>query len=181
MLHVKNLFLFLLVSLCGCLWFGHGPERAQARAVSVLSGEVSVDVVRGDVLSGGAMVFIPFIPGANTEAGPASDRVSLMIVKGAADAFTAKAGAFTLITEGDVDNARFVIEGDLERFDAERHSVFLGIGKKKSIIKIKGEVRERSTGEVVALISGSTTYSKQKDAALEAYEMGRAIGEKLQH
>ncbi len=177
----RRYFPLILLWLCcgGCLWSGHGPASP-----SVLSAPdaVSVEVIRDDLwAAGGSVVFIPFTPGANAEACPVVDRLSLMIVKGAADVFTERGGKFSFITDGDAQKAQFVIEGRIEEFDTGSRWKAFGVGKKDVTLKIKGEVREHKTGEVVALIFGYKAFKKTKDSERVAYELGRSLGEKVQH
>ncbi|MBF0388201.1 MAG: hypothetical protein HQL20_10200 [Candidatus Omnitrophica bacterium] len=169
----------LLFILGGCMWFGHLPAKP---AVHVLPEAVSLEVIREDLWAiGGGVAFIPFTPGAGAEAGSTVDRLSLMIVKGLADAFAEKSGAFYLLTEEEARNASFVIEGRIEEFTPASKLKIIGLGKKYATLKIKGEIREQKTGEVVALIFGVKNYKKNKDSELTAYDLGRSLGEKVQH
>lgn len=152
------------------------------QAMVVLPDPVSVEVIRDDLwAAGGELIFIPFTSGANTEAGAVVDRISLMIVKGTADVLTEKPGVFKYIFDGDAENARFVLEGRIEEFDTASRWRWIGIGKKKGTLKVKGEVRDRLSGALVAMISGVKTFVNVKDSELAAYGLGRVIGEKVRH
>ncbi len=171
--------MILLLDFGGCLWFkGTGVKSLESLQVE----GVTVSVIRDDLWrAGGQIGFIPFTPGPNAEAGQLVDRLALMIVKGTADSFIEKKGVFSLITDGNIDNALYVIEGQVEEFDTGSWWKFIGIGKKNMTFKIKGEVRDRKTGDVVARITGFKAFRRVRDAEKVAYALGFSIGERVQH
>ena len=166
----------------GCFGTAHKTVIPREKAAVHAPETLAVEVLREDLwIAGGSLVFIPFSPGVNAEAGPAVDHLALMIVKGTSDVFQERPGVFSLITDGDADSARFMIEGRIEEFDRGGSFKAIGIGKRAVTLKIKAELRERSTGQVLALITGFKAFKNLKEADAEAYSIGRAIGEKVQH
>lgn len=171
------LLLFMVVlSSSGCLWFGKkGPEPA--------NDGVSIQVIEDSLwTSGGALVMIPFTPGTDAEAGPKVDRIALSIVKGFSDAFSSnpdKQARFRLLTGEDVGRARYVIAGRIEEYDTGSHWRSIGIGKKDISLKIKGELRDRETGQVVALIFAYRSFRNAQDTDAVAYTLGNALGQKV--
>ncbi len=173
--------LLILLCLSGCNFFS--KRSVQSRLVQpVLGQEVAMTVIREDLWStGGKLVFIPFIPGSRAEAGQLVDRLSLMILKGAIEAFSDKSGVFQLMTEEDVNLAELILDGRIEEFSLAGKWSGVGLGRKESTLTVKGEIRERRTGAVVAIIFASRSFKKLKDSDQVAYALGRAIAEKVQH
>lgn len=164
--------------LPGCLWpFGAASQSGVEEAASL---PVSVQILNAGLLSGGGEIaFIPFVAGAGAEAGPEVDRLALMIVKGAADAVNRAPSGLRVSTGDDLSGTKFVLDGHIEAFDTDVKWKWVGPGRGDITLKVKGELRDRATGEVVALIFGQKIFRKIKNADEAAYEIGQGIGEGL--
>ncbi len=175
-MNIRSLLLISLFALSGCIW----PFQGVKPALPVSEGEpsISVDVLQPELLGkGGKLAFIPFTAGVNAEAGPALDRLALLVVKGASDVLSASS-LFQILNGAESGQADLILEGRIEEFTAFAGS-FLGMGRKDGVIRIKAELRARRTGDVLAIVSSRDHFERNKNSDLIAYDIGRAIAQDL--
>ena len=164
--------------MAGCAWKRYvpfmGPKPSASKEV------VSIQVIREDLWrTGGPIAILPFVPGDRVEAGRAFDRAALMIIKGASDTFASGGSHFLTVTDNSAASAMFVMEGGIDRFEATRKWWKCGLGKKKIVIRIKAQVYERRTGEVVALVFVYKTARGARITDKITYDLGCAIARKM--
>jgi hypothetical protein len=168
----------ILLTSSGCLW-PFGSNRSSVSG-SVPAPAILVEILQPKILAnGGKLVFIPFTAGADAEAGQQMDRLSLMIVKGASDAFQEGPSSIQVIDQGDPDAADMILEGHIEEFRSVRSRKPIGLGKIPGVVVIKAEVRARHTNEVLALISSRREFRDNRKVESLALDVGRQIAEQL--
>ncbi len=170
--------LFSILVVCSGCW--RPWSHPVSRVASPVDSGVSVEIIRDDVWqTGGSLAFIPFSPGDKAEAGPELDRIAFSIVKGFAEGLSDERSHFSFLTDNDAAGARYVFGGRVEEFSTGSSWMTLGMGKRRAFIKIKGEVRDHETGEVIAVVFVAKDFDNVKEADRVAYAIGRALAGKM--
>jgi hypothetical protein len=166
----------ILVLCSGCLWpFNSKKPSSNSNHPSA----ISIDLVKPEqFVKSGKLVFIPFTAGADAEAGQSLDRLSLMILKGASEAFQGGSSSIQMIDQGDPDAADMVLDGHITEYRSPRRK-FTGIGKEPGVLAFEAELRGRRSDEVLARISGRREFLDNKKVEALAYDIGSAIAEQL--
>ncbi|MBF0486123.1 MAG: hypothetical protein HQL16_06390 [Candidatus Omnitrophica bacterium] len=175
---------FFVVLVCS-LVFGSGcsgaaPKKDLSSNV-VMSGKgIDVQVLNPARLAeGGAVAFEPLKAGADAEATPLLDRFALLIVKGTADAFSEDNSLFKFVMPQDSSRADMVLDGHIEEFRSPGSMDRLMMNNIVSV-RIKGNLLDVKTKEVIAVIDGhDTSRNNRKDIDKMAYDIGYAIGREL--
>ena len=134
----------------------------------------------GAFSAGGKVAFVPFVAGKEAEAGEELDRMSLMMVKGAADAFNSVRTPWQIVTDENAEEASYVIDGRVEEYGRTRGEGRIPfLGKKTYTLKIRAEMRRVATGEIAAVIFGYKIFRYRKAGERAAYEIGERIAGEL--
>ena len=166
-----------LLFVSGCWW----PwSRLRSYPVQPPDAGISVEVIREDLWrKGGSVAFIPFAPGDKVAAGLKFDRVAFSIIKGFSDSL--RGSPFILLTGDASSGARYVIGGRVEDLSSKFPWIRLGFGKRRAVLRVRGEVRHQETGEIVALLFSVKKFDDVRDAPKVAYGIGQVLARKMGH
>ena len=160
--------LIFCLTVSGCFWSSTRPKPGFEHAKTM-----SVEVLHSDVLArGGAILVEPFRAGPDAEATPVLDRFALLIVKGAVDALDNEGGRLSYRASDSPGKADFVIEGHIDQFKVPG-TVDKMMLKKEATIRIKGELRDLKSGEIIALVYDQRNLiNDPKGREMAAYAIG---------
>lgn len=131
--------------------------------------------------TGGKLLVVPFSAGAGVAANDDLERVSLMIVKGIADALQEQGSRFTLVSSEGAPEADVVIKGRIVAM-ATKTGITKPWGKKprRVTLSIEGSVLGVEEEDILAKFSQSKEF-QGPDVRFEAlaYEIGVEIGKFL--
>jgi hypothetical protein len=165
----KRMAIFVLcLFVQGCFW----PFSGQRRSVEVVPAVFIQTLNEEGFLREGTVAFIPFAAGANAEAGETLDRLTLVIVKAAADALADSSSAIRVETSEDLGASRYLLEGHVEEFRPPSRFIWR---RKDGVLAVRAHLRERDTGRRVALIFGKKDFKRAKDSGQAALEIGQGI------
>lgn len=144
------------------------------------SGPLSIEVLRPDVLEhGGAVMIGLFKAGADAEATPLLDRFSLTILKGIAEVLGEGSSRLKYVNADAAVPADFVIDGHIDEFRGPG-LVDRMLLKSNFLVRIRAEVKDMKSGEVVALIfDQQSVHNDRKELDSTAYAIGIGIGQEL--
>lgn len=166
------LLLIFFLSCLGCL--ASAPVRDVS--ASFRQSRFAVEVLApGAFSSGGSIAVDPFLAGQAVAASSRLSRFSLMIVKGAAETITDDSGVFSYCDSQSAQKADFFVTGRVEQFSSPgKLSGLLSSGRVR--IKIRAEIRNARTGDLLARISALRTSSQdQRLLDFEAYDIGVSL------
>lgn len=166
------LLVFLLCFCCGCSWFFKTKTLAPA-AKQKDRVDFSVEIIDTDALLKGALVFVePFKAGGDAEASLVLDHISTTIAQGSKDGIESS-NSWGISSREDAD---FILRGYVEKFKTPGKFRRMLPGQKQASLRVRGELRDRRTGAVIALVYG---WKKMKYAAQDiddaCYHAGRDI------
>lgn len=127
---------------------------------------------------GGKLLIVPFTAGENVQAGDQLDHVSLMIVKGIADALGPSNIPFKILAGQDAQSADFVIRGRILQLEEKKHFSKPWQRKSKSYsLQVEGSVLGVDNEEILAKFSQTKTAKSRTDYfETLGYDIGVEIG-----
>ncbi len=130
------------------------------------------------LVKGGKVLIVPFSAGENVQAGDQLDHVSLMIVKGIADAVGSRGTPFKILAGQDAQSADFVIRGRILQLEEKKHFSKPWQRKSKSyILQVEGSVLGVDNEEILAKFSQTKTAKSRTDYfETLGYDIGVEIG-----
>ncbi|MBF0483678.1 MAG: hypothetical protein HQL25_03120 [Candidatus Omnitrophica bacterium] len=183
--YILVLIILVLFSASGC---SHALKLKKKPAVSAV--EVSylptylkeTKIIDTELLrKGGNLMIMPFLPGTEVSAGPESDTVSVMIVRGFMDVYESQGKEFEkskidlIFSDKDL-KPNFNISGTIDAMDTpsffQRHI----LRRKNMTLTLEGKLKEVETGKTVFIFKDTQSVSiKKGDWAKMARNMGQNL------
>ncbi len=174
----KTLFLVLLFPVL--IFLGCSSHRnlkvPKASEPSILAQALVFQ--KEKLAKGGKLLIVPFSAGENVQASDQLDHVSLMIVKGIADALGSSGIPFKILAGQDAQRADFVIRGRIIQLEEKKHFSKPWQRKLKSYsLQVEGTVLGVDNEEILAKFSQAKTAKSQTDYfETLGYDIGVEIG-----
>ena len=176
------LLTFLVLVNSGCCWF-KGKHRSVEPVVVISPSPAQMLPLRNAKIldqekfnEGGRILVLPFTPGVNVAANDQLERVSLMIVKGAADSLGTDS-RFTVLDSQNAGTADLILEGRIVTMQKTGKIKKLTTFKDKKYIEVEGKLIDAKSGHIVFHFSDSKESKNKKQTFNDlALAIGQDIG-----
>ena len=173
-------FLFLLVFVSGCAHGAAGPKAAPAARAEVASQNRCEIVNRPRLYKGGALLIVPFSPGVDVAATDDVERISLRIVKGAAELLQEKAPRLEVLLAQNAERAELVLRGRVTKLEDPVGLRNKWFSHRQKSLEVKGEMLDSRTNETVLTFSVQLAATAQSESFDDlGQRIGRQIAERI--
>jgi len=178
---LRCISLLCLCCLLGCSWVKpkwftrSRPPKTEEQRLEAVQFVESGKILDADRLrQGGKLVIVPFKAGAGVEANNDLDKISLMIVKGAAQAFKNQSPHFEILLSDNAQDADFVIEGHVTGIKKRSKMKKWMPGRHWRSVSVEGKMIDQTTGDTILIFKDKKETRKETEDHLQ---LGLGIGE----
>lgn len=169
-----NLICAVLICVsAGCGFFKKKPPQSKDINRLQVSYKI-VDPVR--LKQGGNILLIPLYAGEGVEATDKLERFSLMMIKGATELIDDDPSALRVLSSQKAQDADLLLEGQILKFDKPAGVQGLLPVQRKTHIKLEGDLREKTTKNILVHFHFDKVISHRESLEKVAYQIGQDLG-----
>lgn len=159
--------------LSGCSWFSHRPAQ-NGKSIPVYSGRI---LNAPKDLQAAKVLIVPFRAGEGVESTEELDKVTLMIVKGIAEAFETGGLSIEILSDKNQDEAQFIVQGHVTSYQTPSRMKRVLSLKKVISLAVKGKMLKVGSNQPVLVFEEKQqAKDKKTDGKYLGYVAGQNIG-----